>query len=440
MIGVIVLLTLFTLPAFPSGFKWCAATSAHQIEGNNNASDWWLWELFPDHIRNGDFSGMAADHWNRLEEDTALLKSLNVTDYRLGIEWAKIEPKKGHWDFSALAHYLEELLLLRAHNIRPIITLNHFTIPQWFLDQGGWASPQAPELFERYTRVIYETFGDLATDWITLNEPLGYLAGGYLLGITPPGLKDIYKAIPPFVGMIRAHAAAYHAIHRLSERYGWKARVGVAHHFKVYEAYNSINPTDRIGAILIDDLANVSFPRALWEGRLRLLLPGLLNIDIAVPEAAKTQDFLGVNYYERKLVKFNSESPIFYDLVTREGAPVSDLGWEIYPEGLGKIALWLSSAYPGLPIFVTENGLDDASDSKRVKFIRDHLSVIKAAIDQGIHIEGYCHWSLMDNFEWVEGFTPRFGLFEVDYNTFERRPRPSAQVFAEIAGTNGAGL
>jgi beta-glucosidase len=423
--------------AFPTGFKWCTATAAHQIEGYNTESDWWDWEQIPGKIRNGETSAVACDHWNRFPLDTLLQKELNVSMYRFSIEWAKIEPREGEWDLAAVLHYKAEIALLRAAGIEPNVTLQHFVLPRWFRAKGGWEWAGAPAAFARYAAFAYEAFGGQVRDWITINEPMVHLLGGYLVGLTPPGKKDLKLAAVAMKGMLRAHGLAYRALHRGAKEAGRDVRVGIAHHLRVFDPDSPHNPLDRLAAKIFDRSFNWAFGVAADTGRLRLKIPFALNVDEIIPDLAGSQDFIGVNYYTRDLVNFNFKPPLGAEVLVHEGSPVTDLGWEIYPEGFYRTLRAAADKFPGRPIIVTENGIADRRDLQRRDYLRDHLAALHRAIRDGVTIEGYCHWSLMDNFEWVEGYEPRFGLYAVDYSNQKRTLRPSGRYFSEIARANG---
>ncbi len=422
--------------AFPAHFKWCVATSAHQIEGDNRHSDWWRFEQIPGNIADGRPSGAAADHWNRLEGDVELLAALNVNQYRFSVEWAKIEPAPGQWNQDALDHYQREIDLLRSRGIEPFITLHHFTLPQWVADRGGFEWQGLAEAFERYVDQVFTTIGHDVRDWVTINEPQAILAAGYIEGVFPPQKKDLRGVGRPTIEIIRAHARAYHRLHALARERNQPIRVGMAHHLRVFDPASGWNLLDRWAASILDQVGNWAIPDALTHGRLRLKIPFTLNVDERIPEAAGTQDFLGFNYYSRDLVRFNPSHSALVERRVRRGSPVSDLNWEIYPKGFYRLLKRISARYPHQPIVITENGTADHSDVFRSQFIVDHLKWLKRALDEGVHVENYCHWSLMDNYEWAEGFEPRFGLYEVDFSTQERRLRASGALFSEIARTN----
>ena len=439
----IVLLALFVASAgwakttnFPQGFRWCVASAAYQVEGGNHTSDWSAWELQPNRIKNHETALIAVDHWNRVAEDIAIMKAMHVTDYRMSIEWAKVEPRQGFYDQSVIAHYKDEIDQLRQANIRPMITLQHFTLPAWVRDLKGFEWQGLPDAFADYAELVYTQIAPDTEVWVTLNEPMISVANGYVTGAHPPGehreLKDV---VPVIRGMIVAHARAYHRLHRLAKQTGKKIRIGVAHHLRVEEPKNPNNPLDRVAAHLADQIWNWTFPIAIETGRFQAKAPFVIQHYEDIPEAAHTQDFIGVNYYSGDLNSFSPTKGL--QQTVRNDLPKTDLGWAIYPEGFLKVLKATALHFPGKSIIITENGIADASDAQRPKFIMDHLQAVSDAIKIGIPIEGYCHWSLTDNFEWQEGYTPRFGLYEIDYKTLERKPRASAVLFGNIAEKNG---
>jgi beta-glucosidase len=299
--------------------------------------------------------------------------------------------------------------------------------------QGGWAWPGAVEAFERFTRRAYREIAPGVRDWVTINEPMVQLLGGYAAGVAPPGIKDIRQVVAPMKGMIRGHAAAYRALHAEAARLGREVRVGIAHHLRVMQPDSPFNPFLSYLARAADQAFNWSFGEACEHGRLRLSVPGVMSLDVPMPEAAHTQDFIGVNYYSRDMVEITRSSPLALDRLVYEGSPVNDMGWEIYPLGFYIVLKEAARRFPGHPILVTENGIADSRDRQRADFLRTHVAAMKRAIAEGVPVETYCHWSSMDNFEWVEGFFGRFGLYEVDFNTQRRTARPSAKVFSKMA-------
>lgn len=420
---------------FPPGFRWCVATAAHQIEGGNDKSDWWAWEALPGNVKNAERSGAACDHWNRVDQDVALMKDLSVGTYRLSVEWAKIEPTEGQYDPAAIAHYRKEIETLVANGIEPMVTLQHFTFPKWIADKGGWEWPGIPEAFAKYTAVVYTQIAPQVRDWVTVNEPNVSVMNGYVYGTFPPSQKRTYDGVVPvFRGILKGHAQAYAVLHALAQKSGHAVRVGMANHLRTMDPANKWNPLDRLGASLVGQMWNWSLPDALETGRFKMNLLWIVNNDEEIPGLKGTQDFIGINYYTGDLIHVTLSGQI--QPLQRAELEKNELGWDIYPEGFYRVLKAAAERYPGKPIFITENGIADSKDRLRPKYLRDHLREVARAINEGVKIEGYCHWSLMDNFEWAEGFTPRFGLYEMDYKTLERRPRPSAELFRDIAKRN----
>ena len=421
--------------AFPENFKWCVATSAHQIEGNNIDSDWWDFEQVPGRIRNNDRSGNASDHWNRVAEDIGLIKELNATDYRLSIEWARIEPVEGQIDQAAVQHYADELAQLQAQGIRPIVTLHHFTFPLWLAKKGGWEWAGSTEAFARFTRTVYGFAGAYVTDWVTLNEPVIYTLNGYVAGVFPPGEKrEVGDVASVFIGMLKAHAEAYHLLHAMAQAAKRPIRVGIAHSVRTFDPWNRASLLDIYAAERSDAIWNWAIPSAVETGTLSMHLLWFVNVETAIPKLKGTQDFFGVNYYSGDLMQFSWKSGLVAR--GRKNIARSDMGWDIYPKGLTRLLKKIHQRFPRHSILVTENGVADAQDSQRPDFLVNHLRAVQDARAAGVPVEGYCYWSLLDNFEWAEGFGPRFGLYFVDYVTGERRRTSSAEVFTRIAGEN----
>jgi beta-glucosidase len=424
---------------FPDGFRWSVATSGHQIEGGDTGSDWADWEA-QGHVKTQECSGQACDHWNRLREDTMLLKALHVTQYRFSMEWSKIEPEEGKWDAEALRHYREEVALLKENGIAPLITINHYTLPRWIAKKGGWRWEGMPDAFARYSEFLYRKVAPEATDWITLNEPMVVILRGYMTGEYPPGFASDETACLPLRHMVQAHGRAYHRLHAIALETGRKIRVGAAHHLRVFQPLRGAGMGGRFDSTVaktMDAFFNWAFPDAIEGGHLVVSLPGSLEINEFIPEAVRTQDYFGLNYYSRETVRFRLRSRKHYEIVPAcEGTEASDVGWRIYPSGLYQMLKEVKWRFSGKPIFITENGIADAADTKRARFLLDHLAVLHQAIQEGIPVVGYCHWSLMDNFEWIEGFSPRYGLYAVDYRTRAPTLRESGKLFSKIAEEN----
>jgi beta-glucosidase len=416
---------------FPSSFLFGTATSATQIEGSCTTSDWFEFATQPGRIKGGDRPDQACDAWRRWEGDVALQRALGLGAHRMSIEWARIEPRPGEIDRAALDRYREMVGALRDAGIEPMITLHHFTLPAWLARSGGLLADGFAERLAGLARVAVGALGDLCRRWVTINEPNVLAANAYLLGAWPPAEKSPIAAVKAHYRLLEAHVAAYRA---LKER-GDTVQVGVAHHLRVAEPEHDDSVLDRAAARAFARVFNDAFAAAVCEGRMYGPFDALAGSRrFRVADARGTQDFFGINYYSRDLLRFAADRPgeFFCQRVVPSGAAVSDLGWEIYPAGLGRLArVWARRS--GLPVYVTENGIADAVDAKRASFLIEHLTELGRVVADGVDVRGYFHWSLTDNFEWAEGYAPRFGLFEVDYTTQERRARPSAHVYAGIA-------
>lgn len=424
----------------PAGFVLGAATSSHQTEGGLD-NDWTQWEqgTFPDgrpHIRDNQQSGLAARSWDLWPQDVQALESLGANGYRLSVEWSRLEPRPGEWNAAAAAKYREMLVALRAKGIQPFVTVFHFTLPRWLSDRGGWESPEALDAFAAFSRRCGTEFGDLVDGWVTLNEPNVYALFGYATGQWPPGIQDMKRATHVFATLLRAHARAAEAL-RASDTVdadgdGLATQIGLAHHVVLLQPASS-SPLDAAIAAGSDDYANESVPRAALTGRIQLSVPGVVELDETVEGLKGSFDFLGLNYYYRIYVRADLGEVSLSHLYVPKGHTLNDLGGEVYSEGLYR-TLKRYGGYPW-PIYVTENGVADADDKLRPDFLRSNIYGIEQAIGDGIDVRGYFYWSLIDNFEWAEGFAGRYGLYSVDFESPERprAARPSAEVFREAA-------
>ena len=415
-----------------TAFLWGVATSSHQIEGGNDRNDWWDWEQLPGKIRGGARSGSACRGWDRYEEDLDLIRTLGLNAYRFSLEWSRIEPEPGRFDDRAIAHYRAVLEGCRARAITPMVTLHHFTNPRWFAAQGGWEERANLRHFERFARLAGERYGDLVDLWITVNEPEVYGFYGYASGIWPPGVNDRSRALQVIANLLEAHAVAARALRETdrtdADGDGHATWIGAAKHWVLLDPKRPWWPLDRIAASANHAVFNVAVARALAGGPIDLRIPGARPA-LRDPDVMRgSSDFLGVNYYTRWMVTLFGKDP----RTARAGAPVNDLGWENYPEGLER-ALEETARF-GLPLVVTENGIADATDRFRPAFLERSLEALDRARQAGADVRGYFHWSLMDNFEWADGHEGRFGLYEVDFdNPAARRvKRASADRYADL--------
>ena len=411
---------------FPQGFLWGAATSSHQVEGGNR-NDWSEWEYansarlaaeaarrhanahmrIPDYIlerypnplqEENYISGKACDHYHRFREDFDLAKSFGHNAHRFSIEWSRIEPEEGKFDQKEIEHYREVIAALRERGLEPFVTLWHWTNPIWVRDFGAEENKKFIFYFTRYVKCIVENFGDLVHFWITVNEPTSVVVQGYWRGTQPPGKKSFISAMHVFNNLVAAHKKSYQTIHAINP----SAQVGFANFIIPMDPYRR-NFLDSLSSFVANFLVNRHF----------------------LHKTGKYNDFLTVQYYSGVKIQFLAS-------IVREEGEKSDLGWLIHPEGIYHILKDLSKYKK--PIYITENGLADAKDAQRGKFIEDHLYWVAKAIKEGVDVRGYFHWSLLDNFEFPElrGFWPRFGLVEIDYKTMERKIRPSAWAYKKI--------
>lgn len=410
----------------PKDLKLGSATSALQIEGNIHHSNWLRWSEFH-YIFDGSSCATGANHYGHLEEDVELLKQLGHQCYRMSVEWSRIEPEEGLFDAEALRHYRRELALLTEAGIEPMVTLHHFSDPIWFEDKGGWQVSSNKCFFMRYAEKVIRVLGDLVPYWITLNEPNVYFHGSALEGTFPPGEKGIDNYFRGSLVMIECHVAAYRLIHDYyRERLKQSVKVGVAHHM----AYFTVVDQPHWWETIVMRVMNRYFHEFFLEGMTvgHILKPFYSR---HVKEGLYA-DFIGINYYARHQVKATPHMETLYATVEpMKGGNYNDLGWEIYPKGLYHFGKLLYKRY-GLPILITENGTPDAKDEFRGDYIMDHLYQVYRLIKTGVPVTHYYYWSLMDNFEWADGLTPRFGLVAIDYETEERTVRPSAMLYKEI--------
>ena len=413
---------------FPAGFLWGAATSSHQVEGDCRQNDWWAWEQAG---KVAQPSGAACEHYQRFRDDFDLARQLNHNAHRLSLEWSRIEPEEGRFSPEGLAHYREVLEALRERGIEPVVTLHHYTLPVWLAERGGWELPGVEQLFARYVGRVLDEFKHLVRWWITLNEPVVHVFKSYVIGQWPPGKQDYGAAFGAVRHMLRAHVLAYHEIHARRP----DAMVSVAKHALALTSCNPRRLLDRVSVKVRGYVFNDLFLDALHTGALRV--PGLFWERL--PQA-RTLDFIGLNYYTRDFVHNTGiHLPgLLGEVCTlehhRNVGKRNDLGWEVYPEGLGHFLRSYSRFK--LPILITENGVPAAQDEDRWSFINLHLWQVARAINDGVPVAGYLYWSLLDNFEWADGYQARFGLVGIDFATQERTVRGSARRLARVIDEN----
>ena len=417
---------------FPRGFLWGTATAAHQVEGNNTNNQWWKWE------QNGHtqgMSGLAADWWGgRWKEDLDRAAEGGQNAHRFSVEWSRIQPTPDTWDEDALERYRNLLRGMRDRGLTPLVTLHHFSDPLWLQEIGGWETEAVIPLFERFVRKVVEALKEYCTVWCTINEPNAYALSGYInhgVASFPPGKDHTKLAFQVLAIMIRAHAAAYRAIHEVQR----ESRVGFALNYRSFLPYRAWSPLDKLAVNIAFNSLNNGFPSALATGVMRSPLGS-----IKIPEAKGTQDYFGFNYYTRDLVTFDlrKRKTIFINNFYAKDSDLSDNKFMANePEGMFEGLKWIVHMFPNLPILVTENGVEDADDHMRPRYLAQHIHQVWRAVNFNWPVKGYFHWTLVDNFEWERGWTQRFGLWALDEKTQKRTKRPSADLYAEICKENG---
>jgi beta-glucosidase len=402
--------------AFPKGFLWGTSSAAHQVEGDNRNNDWWEWEQEPGHIANGDRSGIACDSYHRYREDIALLREMRQNAHRMSVEWSRIQPGEGEFDARQLRHYRDVLGEMREQGVAPMVTLHHFSSPLWFVRKGGWTAHGSPRVFMRFVERVADELGDLVSLWCTINEPSIYAAQGWIQGEFPPGRHgDLAGQYRVTANMRRAHELAYAAL----KRHTPDVPVGLSHHKFLFLPATRTR-RDRLAA------AAAQLVTDRWPvGR------GALGKIVAA-----TSDFIGIAHYWAQMCAFDPSRPQdqFVRRFNPPGEPVTDMGWASNPAWMRQV-LGELKAY-GKPVYVTENGIATADDAVREAYLPGVLASVHGAIEDGVDVRGYFHWTNLDNFEWARGYAPKFGLVAVDRRTLDRTIKPSGRLYGRIAAAN----
>jgi beta-glucosidase len=400
-------------------FLWGVATSAFQLEGSPHA-DWASWDAVL------HFNPNVTNHYHLYRDDLNLLKELGVNAYRFSLEWSRIQPRENVWNDEAVAHYQEVINILNENNIEPMVTIHHFTHPLWFIRKYPWHDETSIEKFLNYTMQIVSALKGVRY-WITFNEPYVLLLGGYLEGCMPPGMRDRSLAIKALKNILICHAGAFDSIHAHVP----DAQVSVAHNMAALAPWRRWNPLDRLIAGAAKFFYNHSLLDAFLTGKLHVKFPFKKAIIIPVPIKNKL-DFFGVNYYTRVHMRFNPFKKLGVELRHRDigGYGLSDMGWEIHPRGLEKVLRYASKLK--VPLIITENGIATHDTEKKVKFMREHIDILEKNIRNGIDVRGYFYWTLIDNYEWLQGLDTRFGLYKVDFKTLQRIPTTAATYYAYL--------
>ena len=383
----------------PPGFLLGAASSSHQVEGNNMNSDWWHAEQ----LGKVPVSGLACDHYNRYEEDFTIAQQIGLNAFRISIEWSRIEPVENQWDRQAIEHYKKVLQTMKAKGLTRMVTLHHFTLPQWLAEKGGFETKNGVAAFARFAWFVAQNLGNEIDIWCTINEPEVFTSQGYFKGIWPPFKKHkLLQVVRVYKNLAKAHIASYRAIKEVLPN----AQIGIVKNNVYYEAHQNTF------------LSKVACSVANYFGNQYFL-----------NKVARDTDYIGLNYYFTRILKLDWKG---IKTVNNEKLPKSDMGWQTFPEGIYHVLLGLRKY--NKPVYITENGIANARDDMRKDFIRDHLDWALKAKTEGLDLRGYFYWSLTDNYEWADGYGPRFGLVEINYETQERKIRPSADIFKELHG------
>ena len=410
---------------FPDGFLWGVATAAHQVEGNNVNSDTWLLEQLPGTIFS-EPSGDAVDHYHRYADDIALIASLGFTTYRFSVEWARIEPEPGQFSVAELNHYRRVLEACHAEGLTPVVTYHHFTSPRWLLAQGGWEDPATAQKFARYCDVVTRHLGDLIGVACTLNEPnLPYLLKSFGIGGEDPENRasvPLWAAAADALGISADKVAPFQFT---ATEAGYQVRL--AAHRAGRDAIKAVRADLAVGWTLADSDIQAAPGGEQTADRWRQLVNERFLVD------SRGDDFVGIQTYGRTVYGADGLAP------APAGVATNQMGEEIYPQAL-EATIREAWRIAGIPVIVTENGLATEDDTQRPAYLRTALDGVAACLADGIDVRGYIAWTAFDNFEWIFGYRPKFGLIAVDRTTQVRTPKPSASWLGRLALTNGAAL
>ncbi|TNY35715.1 GH1 family beta-glucosidase [Thermomonospora catenispora] len=435
---------------FPAHFRWGVATAAYQIEGatTEDGRGESVWDVFcrtPGRVRDGHTGEVACDHYHRWPEDLALMADLGVDAYRFSIAWPRIQPDgTGPANPRGLDFYDRLVDALLDRGITPFPTLFHWDLPQALEEEGGWLNRDTAHRLAEYAALVARRLADRVEHWITLNEPVVVTAYGYALGVYAPGRALLLDALPAGHHQLLGHGLAVTALRAEGAR-----RVGLANHYSPVWAAAEDDEADRRAAEAFDVFMNRCYTEPVVRGRYPDLSvlggpdPASYVRDGDLAAIGAPVDFLGVNYYNPTRVKAPAPGdPLPFELVPVEEHPVTGMGWPIVPDALLDLLRTLHRTCPGVPLYITENGCafdDSVHDEERIDFLARHIDAVRAAVAEGVDVRGYFVWSLLDNFEWVEGYHARFGLVHVDYATQRRTPKDSYAWYRDhIARSRGA--
>jgi beta-glucosidase len=441
---------------FPKSFLWGASTSAHQIEGSPLAdgagpSIWQRFAHSPGRTANGDTGDVACDHYNRFRDDVTLMSELGLQAYRFSISWSRIFPQgTGAVNARGLDFYEQLVDALLAANITPNVTLFHWDLPAALDDRGGWLNRDAADWFGEYATAVYRRLGDRVPMWATLNEPWVVTDGGYLHGALAPGHRSMFEAPIASHNLLRAHGRGVQAF-RAEARTG---QIGFVVNLEPKDPATR-SSDDARAAQRGDAYMNRQYLDPVFKGAYPDEMQEIFGD--AWPEfpaddftlIGQPIDFLGINYYTRGVVRHDPTAPpVCLAYVRQPEHAYSETGWEVHPPSLTRTLLWVTERYGRMPLYITENGAAfyDAphaidgrvEDPLRVWYYREHLKAARDAIAKGVDLRGYFAWSLLDNYEWSLGYSKRFGLVHVNYQSQARTPKASAHYYRDVIRSNGA--
>ena len=415
---------------FPKDFYWGTATAAHQIEGNNENTNWGEWEKDSSHIKDKSTAKIAVDGWNRMKDDIKLMKDLGINSYRFSLAWNKIEPEKGKINEDALKHYDDLINELKANGIEPMITLHHFTHPQWFEQLGAFEKEENILHFVEFSKLVFARYKDRVKLWVTLNEPNVFVTSGYFNTVFPPGKSAPKLAAEVLKNMLKAHTEIYQELKKIDN----SAQIGVATSIFQFEPARRWHLGDWAIARISSNTFNEGVLGFFRTGTMKFYVPFEADVTYTDSNAPNTLDFIGINYYSHYAYQFDSDFKKAVQSLPVADEEMTDMPYTIYTEGIYRAIKDVSNLKK--PIIITENGIADAKDDRRAKYIKQSLYAVSKAIKDGYDVRGYFYWSLMDNFEWAEGYTQKFGLYAVDLQTQERKLREGSKAFAEIIKAN----
>jgi len=449
---------------FGKDFLWGVATASYQIEGawNEDGKGENIWDRFSHtdgHVIYSQTGDVACDHYHRYKEDVALLKELGVKAYRFSSSWARVFPKGfGEVNQKGVEFYNNLINELIANQIEPVVTIYHWDLPQALQDIGGWANQNVIDYYVEFAEFLVKQYGDRVKKWITFNEPLCIAFLGHMWGIHAPGIKDENLSYKVVHNLMISHFRAVKKMRMINNNISIGITLNFAPVYSEAERLGIVCQKEKEvielshqfeNCIFLDAVMKASYPEKLYN---RLIDIGIISKEDyqrwlnELKDEFEPMDFLGINYYTRSVRSYGPHAHgIIPARYRHPEGEYTEMGWEVYPQGLYDLLKWISGMYPDLPLYITENGAafrdivtadKKVHDEKRIDYLKRHFSVAKKLIDEGVKLKGYFVWSFIDNFEWAEGYTKRFGLVYVDYETQERIKKDSFYFYKEYIENN----